>query len=106
MNGIDKSFEQVALIIENARENACRKVNEELILMYQSVGRFLSEQSKEASYGDRYIDSLASFIQDQFPGIKGFNRRGLYRMKQFFELYDGNEKVDICFPRKSFCRRR
>lgn len=39
------------------------------------------------------MDSLASFIQNQFPGIKGFNRRGLYRMKQFFELYDGNEIV-------------
>ena len=52
MNEIDKSFEQVASIIENARENAYRKVNEELILMYQNVGRFLSEQSKEATYGD------------------------------------------------------
>ena len=93
MNDIDKGFEQVAAIIENARESAYRKVNEELILMYQNVGRFLSEQSKKASYGDGYIDSLASFIQEQFPGIKGFNRRGLYRMKQFFELYEGNEKV-------------
>jgi hypothetical protein len=61
--------------------------------MYWNVGHFLSEQSKEANYGDGYIDALASFIQDQFPGIKGFNRRGLYRMKQFFELYNGNEKV-------------
>ena len=93
MNELDKSFEQVTAIIENARNNAYRKVNEELILMYQNVGRFLSEQSKEASYGDGYIDSFASFIQEQFPRIKGFNRRGLYRMKQFFEFYDGNEKV-------------
>ena len=30
---------------------------------------------------------------DQFPGIKGFNRRGLYRMKQFYETYAGNKKV-------------
>ena len=93
MNEIDRSFERVVSIIENARENAYRKVNEELILMYQSVGRFLSEQSKEASYGDGYIDSLASIIQERFPGIKGFNRRGLYRMKQFYELYEGNKKV-------------
>ena len=95
MNEIGRSFERVVTIIENARENAYRKVNEELILMYQSVGRFLSEQSKEASYGDGYIDSLASFIQERFPGIKGFNRRGLYRMKQFYELYEGNKKVSV-----------
>jgi len=28
-----------------------------------------------------------------FPGIKGFNRRGLYRMKQFYETYKDNEIV-------------
>ena len=64
-----------------------RKVNEELILMYQAVDKFLSERAKEASYGDGYIDALSEYIQNHFPGIKGFNRRGLYRMKQFYELY-------------------
>ena len=46
-----------------------------------------------AAYGDGYIDALSKYIQDRFPGIKGFNRRGLYRMKQFYELYAENEKV-------------
>ena len=93
MNEMENSFDYVVGIIEAARENAFRKVNEELILMYQAVGKFLSEHSKEMNYGDGYIDSLALYIQKQFPGIKGFNRRGLYRMKQFYELYEGNEIV-------------
>ncbi len=49
MNEIDKSFDQVAAIIENARANAFRKVNEELILMYRNMGKLLSEKAKEAS---------------------------------------------------------
>ncbi len=102
MKEIYKNFEQVTAIIENARNNAYRKVNEELILMYQNVGRFLSEQSKGASYGDRYIESLATFIQNHFPGIKGFNRRGLYRMKQFYELYKENEKVSALLTQLSW----
>lgn len=93
MNELDNTFSEIAKIIEEARDNAYRKVNEELILMYQRVGQLLSEKSKEANYGDSYIDSLADYIQNQFPGIKGFNRRGLYRMKQFYETYAGNEKV-------------
>lgn len=93
MNELDNTFAEIAKIIEEARDNAYRKVNEELILMYQRVGQFLSEKSKEANYGDGYIDSLAEYIQNQFPGIKGFNRRGLYRMKQFYETYADNEKV-------------
>ena len=90
---LDNRFEDIVYVIEQARENAYRKVNEELILMYQRVGQVVSEKSKSAGYGDSYIDSLAEYIQTRFPGIKGFNRRGLYRMKQFYELYAGNEKV-------------
>ena len=81
MNDLNHTFVQVVQIIENARNRAYQKVNEELILMYWNVGRFLSEQSENANYGDGYIESLAEYIQSRFPGIKGFNRRGLYRMK-------------------------
>jgi predicted nuclease of restriction endonuclease-like (RecB) superfamily len=102
MNEIDKDFGQVAAIIENARANAFRKVNEELILMYRNVGRLLSEKAKDASYGDGYVEALASYIQEYFPGIKGFNRRGLYRMKQFYELYEGNEKVSALLTQLSW----
>lgn len=93
MNELDNTFIGIAQIIEEARDNAYRKVNEELILMYWRVGQFLSKKSKEANYGDGYIDSLSEYIKNRFPGIKGFNRRGLYRMKQFYETYADNEKV-------------
>ena len=45
------------------------------------------------AFGDAYIDGIASEIQEAFPGIKGFNRRGLYRMKKFYETYKDNEIV-------------
>ena len=68
-------------------------VNEELINMYWQVGEYLCKESEKASFGDAYIDSISEEIQTAFPGIKGFNRRGLYRMKQFYETYSGNEIV-------------
>ena len=80
-------------IIETSRNNALRKVNEELICMYWSVGEYLSAESQNAVFGDKYIDNIAKEIQVMFPGIKGFNRRGLYRMKQFYELYKDNPTV-------------
>ncbi|MDO4987609.1 MAG: PDDEXK nuclease domain-containing protein [Synergistes sp.] len=102
MNELDNTFAEIAKIIRKARDNAYRKVNEELILMYQRVGQFLSEQLKEANYGDSYIDSIAEYIQNQFPGIKGFNRRGLYRMKQFYETYAEDEKVSALLTQLSW----
>ena len=46
MNELDNTFSDIAKIIEEARDNAYRKVNEELILMYQRVGQLLSKKSK------------------------------------------------------------
>ncbi|MBD8917830.1 MAG: DUF1016 domain-containing protein [Lachnospiraceae bacterium] len=80
-------------IIDESRQNALKKVNEELINMYWKVGEFLSREAEQAAFGDAYIDGIASEIQEAFPGIKGFNRRGLYRMKQFYETYKDNEIV-------------
>ena len=80
-------------IIEDSRNNALRRVNEELIRMYWNVGEYLSKESARATFGEAYIDSAVKEIQDAFPGIKGFNRRGLYRMKQFYETYSGDEFV-------------
>lgn len=85
--------ESLIKIIEESRQNALRKVNEELIRMYWKVGEYLSRESENASFGAAYIDTIADEIQTTFPGIKGFNRRGLYRMKQFYETYRDNEKV-------------
>ena len=93
MNDLDKVFSQVADMIQEARNNAYRKVNEELVRMYWRIGQFLSQQANESKYGDAWIDSLSAYIQMQFLGIKGVNRRGLYRMKQFYETYAEHEKV-------------
>lgn len=87
------SFEEIVAIVENAKNRAYRRVNEELILMYQEVGKYISEKTKEASYGSGFVDHLAEFFSSNYPDLKGFNRRGLYRMKQFYELYKDDEKV-------------
>lgn len=89
-------------IIEDSRNNALKKVNEELIRMYWNVGKCLSEESEKAVFGDAYIDSKVKEIQAAFPGIKGFNRRGLYRMKQFYETYSGDEFVSTLLTQISW----
>ncbi|MBR4907752.1 MAG: DUF1016 family protein [Acidaminococcaceae bacterium] len=102
MNNLDNTFFKITKTIEEARNNAYRKVNEELILMYWQVGKFLSEVSSDSSYGDAFMESLANHIQKQFPGIKGFTSRGLYRMKRFYETYAADQKVTTLLSKLSW----
>ncbi len=70
-----------------------KAVNAELINMYWQVGEYISDLCNNASFGDRVIDEIAAYISAEAPSIKGFNRRGLYRMKQFYETYKDDEFV-------------
>lgn len=98
----DVQFEKVVNIIKSAKERAYSKVNEELILMYRDIGEYISEQSENSEYGDAFVQKLADFFAANYPELKGFNRRGLYRMKQFYELYKGNEKVSTLLTQLSW----
>ena len=97
-----EQFQKVIAIIESARERAYRKVNEELILMYRDIGEYISKQSESAEYGDAFVQKLADFFAENYPDLKGFNRRGLYRMKQFYELYKDEEKVSTLLTQLSW----
>ena len=55
-----------------------------VIQMYWNVGAYLSELCAASSFGDKVIDEVAAY---------SFNRRGLYRMRQFYETYKDDEFV-------------
>lgn len=88
-------FFKISEMIDSARNNSLRKVNEELINLYWNVGKFLNERVAQHSFGDGYIDGIAKYVESKHPDIKGFNRRGLYRMKQFYELYTDDNFVSL-----------
>lgn len=95
-------FGAVISIIENAKGRALKAVNAELINMYWEVGEYLSELCAESTYGDKVIDEVANYISATAPTIKGFNRRGLYRMKQFYETYKDDEIVSALLTQLSW----
>lgn len=90
-SGID--FDKIVSIIETAHNRALKAVNAELIRMYWDIGEYLSSLCANAAFGDKVIDEVASYIASSGKAVKGFNRRGLYRMKQFYETYRNDEFV-------------
>ena len=93
---------KIITLIEEAHQNALKSINAELIKLYWNVGEYLSGESKKSSWGDSFIDETAKYIQENCPEIKGFTRRGLYRMKQFYEIYKDDEFVSALLTQISW----
>ena len=86
-------FNDLIKIIEQSRANALKAVNTELIFMYWKVGEYLHHLTLNSSFGDKAVDQVSKFIKEKQPALKGFNKRNLYRMKQFYETYKDDEFV-------------
>lgn len=86
-------FGEILQLIEEAKDRTYRKVNEELVLLYFNVGKIVSTKVSAGVWGESTVDDLAGYLENRYLGLKGFNRRGLYRMKQFYETYTHPEFV-------------
>ncbi len=92
-NDIGADLTKILNLIESHRQNAYRKINEELVGMYYEIGGYLSKQIANNHWGDKTIETIANGITSAYPNIKGFTRANLYRMIQFYETYKDYEIV-------------
>ena len=74
-NEWESSFKEISQLIQEARLNALKAVNKELILLYWEVGKLISEKIEAATWGDNTIEQLADYIAATHPTLTGFSRR-------------------------------
>lgn len=89
----DVAFSEVAHMISTARQRAVRAVNTQLVELYWQVGAYISRKIEAAEWGDGVVQQLADYLARQQPGLRGFTRANLFRMRQFYEAYRADEKV-------------
>jgi predicted nuclease of restriction endonuclease-like (RecB) superfamily len=89
----EQSFAEVVEMIQDARGQVLAAVNTALIDLYWNIGEYISRKLETAAWGEGVVEALARYIQRHHPNLRGFTRRNLFRMRQFFEAYSGDEKV-------------
>lgn len=73
-----------------------------MIELYWSIGERISRKIAAAEWGDGVVDDLADFLARTQPGLKGFTRRNLFRMRQFYEAYHDHEIVSALLTQLSW----
>lgn len=80
-------FSELKQQIVTARRNAALSLNTTLIELYWQLGTRIVEQEKSAEWGSGFIERLARDLILEFPDIKGFSRRNLYAIRQWYLFY-------------------
>lgn len=89
----EEQFGEVLALIHGARQRAVQAVNTQLIELYWQVGAYISGKLQQAEWGDAVVSQLAEYLARTQPGLRGFTRPNLFRMRQFYEMYRDDEKV-------------
>lgn len=92
-SAMDDRFDEVLALIHRARQHAVQAVNTQLIELYWQVGAYISRKLEQAEWGDAVVSQLAEHLARSQPGLRGFTRANLFRMRQFYEAYRNDEKV-------------
>ena len=87
VNSFEKQFAEVSAMILKARTAAYKNVNSILVELYWNLGGYISRKIAASEWGEGTVEKLAEYISAKIPDARGFNRRGLYRMKQFHDTY-------------------
>ena len=69
MNDLEFNFSEIINMIEERRQNAYKKVNEELISLYWDFGKYISEKVNDSNWGDKIVDKLVEFMKREYPTI-------------------------------------
>ena len=89
MDGNDRLAEQIALLIENAKQHIVTTVNSTMTATYYEIGRMIVEHEQQgkrrAEYGAKLLPDLAKRLTERFG--KGFAKSNLANMRQFYLVY-------------------
>ena len=83
-------FSEITQLITSARQRAVQAVNTTLIELYWQVGQTISHKIAQAEWGDGVVAQLAEHLARTQPGLRGFTRPNLFRMRQFYETYQAD----------------
>ena len=83
-------LQEIKIVLDTARNNVVREVNNELLSAYWNVGRIICEYEQSvpdrADYGKQTLKMLSVELTKEFG--KGFSRSNLQNMRQFYLTYE------------------
>lgn len=87
---IKDNFNQVYSIIELHRTRALQEVNNNALFIAWNVGGYVSQKIKSSEWGSSVVTELSEYLRAKDPSLKGYSRRTLYKMVQFYETYSAS----------------
>jgi predicted nuclease of restriction endonuclease-like (RecB) superfamily len=93
LNSTETTFRKLLVQIQQTRQKVFTTANTSLMELYWHIGHTISDKVQREAWGKGVVSELAHYIAQHAPEVKGFSDKNLWRMKQFYETYKGDEQL-------------
>ncbi|GHV66043.1 hypothetical protein FACS1894199_08530 [Bacteroidia bacterium] len=73
--------------IHTARNKLAFSINSQVLELYWEIGKDIAEKQQNSDWGSGFIEQTATELKHEFPEMKGFSRRNLYAILQWYKFY-------------------
>jgi len=83
-------FDWVAMLkakIQSARNKLAFSINSQVLELYWEIGRDIAEKQQKSGWGSNFVEKIAEELKQDFSEIKGFSRRNIYAILQWYRFY-------------------
>ena len=84
---VTASVKVLKLAILLVQRAVAADANRVMLMLYLSIGQFVSQKSRNGVWGTGTIDSISEQLQREMPGLRGFSARNIRNMR--FSLNKG-----------------
>ena len=73
--------------IQTSQIKAAVAVNQELLLLYWDLAERIVAKQRQSAWGEGFLLQMSRDLQAEFPGMKGFSKRNLELMRQWYQFW-------------------
>ncbi len=73
--------------VQSAQIKAAVSVNQELLRLYWDLAERIVAKQRESAWGEGFLMQMSRDLQAEFPGMKGFSKRNLELMRQWYQFW-------------------
>lgn len=89
---INQNYREAVKTIKEAilrsQYRAVAAINKDQLSLYYGIGRYVSENSRKGFWGKGAIEQIASMLQKELPGLRGFSASNIKNMRVFYEEWE------------------
>jgi len=87
-NTYQRAVEQIKEAILKCQYAAAKQVNAVQLALYYGVGKYVSQNSRQGTWGTGAISTIAEQLHKELPGLRGFSKSSIKNMRTFYEEWE------------------